>query len=88
MKCYRFTANDITEVLKNGEVNFSESDINEWPCPIFAIRGVTNGGKKLGILVAQCGRVAKIRSCDKTDVKNNCDCPAEQTKNISLLTKK
>lgn len=87
MECYRFTANEITEILKKGDVNISESDINEWPCPIFAVRGVTNSGKKLGILVTQCGRVAKIRSCDKTGVVVNCDCPAEQVKNFSLLKK-
>lgn len=87
MECYRFTANDITDILKKGEVNLSGSDFNEWPCPIFAVRGVTNSGKKLGILVAQCGRVAKIRSCENTDVVINCDCPAEQIKNFSLLKK-
>jgi hypothetical protein len=85
MACYHFSANDITEILKNGEVNFSKSDIHARPCPIFAIRGITKKGKILGLLVAQCGRIAKIKSCDNMTVMNQCDCPVNQSEGISLL---
>jgi len=85
MRCYQFNANDVTEILKIGEVNFSQSDVHARPCPIFAVRGVTKSGKRLGILVVQCGRVAKIRSCDNLTVMYQCDCPADPGEGISLL---
>lgn len=85
MDCLRITANEITEILKKGEVISSLSNLRALPCPIFAVQGLTTGGRKLGIEVTQCGTVAKITACDNLAEVQICNCPAEQYEGISVI---
>ena len=50
MDCKQITEEEVREVLKNGDVNFSESDTRGVPCPSYAIEG-TSHNKRLRVLL-------------------------------------
>lgn len=50
LQCKGISEEEVQEVLKTGEVNFSESDTRGVPCPSYAIEG-TSHSKKLRVLV-------------------------------------
>jgi len=74
MACYGFSADDVTEVLRNGEIKFSESDKQALPCPVFVLYGKAKSGREMHISVSQCGKLAKIKSCSIMNSVLYCDC--------------
>jgi len=50
MACKQITEEEVRDILKNGDVNFSESDTRGVPCPSYAIEG-TSHNKKLRVLL-------------------------------------
>jgi hypothetical protein len=78
MDCRFISANEVTEIIQKGEVNFAKSDLNDKPCPTFAVQGYTKSREHLRIIVAQCGKVAKIVTCYNLDVEFECDCPGDK----------
>ena len=50
LQCKQISEEEVKEVLKTGEVNFSESDTHGVPCPSYAIEG-TSHNKKLRVLL-------------------------------------
>jgi hypothetical protein len=85
MDCLYLNANHVTEVLKRGEVIIDQSDLKARPCPIFAIKGITKSGKKIELLVQQCGSVTKINTLNYLSSPIICNCPDIQEEKISLL---
>lgn len=51
MKCRQITRTEVEEILKNGEVNFSESDTRGAVVPSYAIEGKTSANKNLRVLI-------------------------------------
>lgn len=51
MKCRKITHAEVEEILRNGEVNFSESDTRGAIVPSYAIEGKTSANKNLRVLV-------------------------------------
>jgi hypothetical protein len=85
MDCRHISANDITEILKKGEINFAKSDLRDRPCPTFALQGFTKKGEHLRVIFAQCGTVGKVITCYSLDEEFICDCPGDQAPGSSLL---
>jgi hypothetical protein len=85
MDCRHIDANDITAILKNGEINFYKSNLKDKPCPTFALQGITATGEHIRVIVAQCGKVAKIVTCYNLRQDFDCDCPGDKAPAYSLL---
>lgn len=76
MECKKITEEEVREVLKNGDVNFSESDTRGVPCPSYAIEG-TSHNKKLRVLVTIFERdsTAEITTAINMEAgKDTCKC--------------
>ena len=50
LQCKGISEDEVQEILKNGDVNFTESDTHGVPVPTYAIEG-TSHNKKLRVLV-------------------------------------
>jgi hypothetical protein len=87
MDCRNINANDITELIKNGEVNFSESDIKNKPCPLFIVQGLTKKNMSLRLEIIQCGRVAKVIRCSYPGMDYSCNCPGESGNELKKVSK-
>lgn len=76
MACKQITEEEVRDILKNGDVNFSESDTRGVPCPSYAIEGTTHN-KKLRVLVTIFERdsMAEITTTINMEAgKDTCKC--------------
>lgn len=75
MACRNITESDVLYILKNGDVNFSESNTHDTPCPSYAIEGPVGNNKNLRIVVTTVDSVAEIETAiDLTLEKDTCLC--------------
>ena len=84
MDCENITANDITEVLRKGEINYNRSDLAKKPCAIFTTLGKTKKGIGITLVIAQCGKVVRITNCYRNDGAMPCNC-VENDQPISFI---
>lgn len=54
---------DVKNVLIDGKVNFSESNTNEKPCPIYHIYGKTET-TKIAVTVKNCEKAAEVQKIE------------------------
>ncbi len=76
LACKQITEEEVRDVLKNGEVNFSESDTRGVPCPSYAIEGSSHN-KKLRVLLTVFERdsTAEITTAMNMEAgKDTCKC--------------
>src|SRR5687767_6020998 len=45
MQCRHISQNDINDIMRSGEVNYAKSDLEDKPCPTYALQGHTNDGQ-------------------------------------------
>ena len=74
MDCQNISANDITEIVRKGEINPDKSDLTKLPCAIFTLSGKTKRGMGLSVVVSQCGTVARITNCYDVAGTIPCNC--------------
>lgn len=75
MACRRIMEQDVMDILRNGDVNFGESDVRETACPSYAIEGTLAGDKKIRIVVTTVDSIAEIETAiDLTLKKDSCLC--------------
>ena len=85
MDCQEITANDITHILRNGEVLSRSLDLNKQPCPFYALRGKTQKGVSIMVFVTQCGRATKISRCYKNENPVGCNCKEEKVLAMTFI---
>jgi len=75
MDCSKISKTDLMKILKEGEVNFAESNIHDAPCPSYAIDGSLSATKKIRIVVTTVDSVAQIETAvDLGLKKDSCLC--------------
>lgn len=74
MECRNIDESEVKEILKEGEINYSKSDMKSTPCPKYAVEGKTHDGQEVRIIVGNCDSQASIVTV--IDLKNeaHCDC--------------
>jgi hypothetical protein len=75
MNCRKINKEEVLQIVKNGEVNFDESNIHNTPCPSYAIDGLLAGGKRIRIIVTTVDSVAEVETAiDLNLKKDSCIC--------------
>lgn len=75
LKCRNINEADVMEILKNGDVNFEESNTHDTPCPSYAIDGSLAGDKKIRIIITTVDSVAEIETAIDLNLKrDSCLC--------------
>lgn len=77
MDCKQITQAEVEEILRNGEVNFSESDSRGTAVPSYAVEGRTSTNKNLRVIVTIYERdsVAEITTAVNMDgSRDTCAC--------------
>ena len=82
MSCQEMTANDITYIVRYGDVI---SKTNKQNCPSYVLKGETKAGLNITVQAIQCGRVVKIYKCFKSDHIINCNCGDENEDPVSFF---
>ena len=75
MKCRDINEEGVKDILKNGSVNFQESDIHDAPCPSYAIEGEISGNKKVRIIFTSFDSVTEVTTAINLSGRNDsCSC--------------
>ncbi|OWY19032.1 hypothetical protein C7N43_23420 [Sphingobacteriales bacterium UPWRP_1] len=76
MGCRNISEEEVVYVLKNGKVNMVKSDMDNAPCPKYAIEGETAGKERVRIVFADCPDATKVvTTIDlNNDDDSNCHC--------------
>lgn len=75
MKCRQITQAEVEDIMQNGKINYRKSDVNDTPCPTYALEGYTNADNQhVRIVFAQCDMKTKVVTCIDLDNEFECDC--------------
>lgn len=75
MDCRHIDESEVKEILRNGRINYSKSELKSTPCPTYAVEGVTQDGQSVRIIVGDCDSRASIVTV--IDLKNDFECECE-----------
>ena len=66
--------------MEKGKINYRKSDLQDTPCPTYALEGYTGDKEHLRVVFAQCNTITKVVTCINLDEEFACDCPGDQRK--------
>jgi Domain of unknown function (DUF4258) len=80
MQCRKISQAEVEEIMKGGVINYTKSDVNNRPCPTYALEGITSDEQKVRIVFAQCDLKTKVVTCIDLGTDWACDCSGDDQK--------
>jgi hypothetical protein len=77
MQCRQITQSEVEEIMKDGAINYKKSDVNDRPCPTYALEGITSDNQRVRIVFAQCDLKTKVVTCIDLNTDWECHCPGD-----------
>ncbi|RBL92314.1 DUF4258 domain-containing protein [Chitinophaga flava] len=75
MDCRHVTKGEVEEILAKGKINPDKSNLQDKPCPTYALEGYSHEGQHLRIVFAPCDQEhAKVITCIDLDKDWSCSC--------------
>ena len=74
MSCRNISESEVEAIQKSGTINYHKSDLQDSPCPSYAIEGRTNDGQMVRIVFGACQKVTTVITCIDIDVEHTCEC--------------
>ena len=75
MDCRKISKSDIQDIMLTGEINYAKTDVNDKPCPTYALQGYTDDGQRIRVIFAQCQTKTKVVTCYDLEKDFECHCP-------------
>lgn len=88
MDCRKISKSDIQDIMLTGEINYAKTDVNDKPCPTYALQGYTNDGQRIRVIFAQCQTKTKVVTCYDLEKDFECHCPGDEKKTLILMREK
>ena len=80
MQCRKISQAEVEEIMQDGKINYAKSDVNDKPCPTYALEGITNDNQRVRIVFAQCDFKTKVVTSIDLDTDWECHCPGDDDK--------
>lgn len=77
MNCRHITQEEVKEVMREGKINYSKSDLQNARCPRYAVEGITEDNQDVRIIFAQCDEHTTVVTVIDLEKNWNCDCPGD-----------
>jgi hypothetical protein len=77
MQCRKISQAEVEEIMREGKVNYAKSDVNDRPCPTYALEGITQDDQRVRIVFAQCDLKTKVVTSIDLDTDWECHCPGD-----------
>jgi len=77
MQCRKISQAEVEEIMKEGKINYAKSDVNDLPCPTYALEGITKDNQRVRIVFAQCDYKTKVITSIDLDTDWECHCPGD-----------
>jgi hypothetical protein len=87
MECRKISRAEVEEIMKGGKINYAKSDVNDRPCPVYALEGVTSDNQRVRIVFAQCDFKTKVVTSIDLDTEWECHCPGDDGSSHSRKNK-
>jgi hypothetical protein len=88
MQCRHINQSEVEEIMKDGAINYKKSDVNDRPCPTYALEGITSDNQRVRIVFAQCDLKTKVVTCIDLNTDWECHCPGDDDDSNSHRDKK
>ena len=80
MKCRKISQEDIKDIMRDGKVNYTKSELKTSPCPVYVVQGYTRDKENLRVVFAQCDTKTKVITCYNLEQDFECECPGDEKK--------
>jgi hypothetical protein len=80
MDCRQISQSEVEEIMRDGKINYSKSNVNASPCPAYAVEGVTHDDQRVRIVYGQCDQKTKVITVIDLDKEWSCHCPGDDDK--------
>jgi hypothetical protein len=80
MECRHITHAEVQDIMQNGKINYTKSDLQNARCPRYALEGITQDNQKVRIVFAQCDEKTEVVTVIDLDTEWACDCPGDDDK--------
>ena len=80
MQCRRISNAEVEEIMQEGKINYTKSDLQTVRCPRYALEGVTADNQKTRVIFAQCNDKTIVVTVIDLDTEWSCDCPGDDKK--------
>lgn len=77
MQCRKISQAEVEEIMKEGKINYAKSDVNDLPCPTYALEGITKDTQRVRVVFAQCDYKTKVITSIDLDTDWECHCPGD-----------
>lgn len=75
MECRGITEDEVKELMINGEVNYSKSEVHARPCKKYTLEGKTKDNQNISVMYGLCTEETRVLSVTDLDKeKEVCDC--------------
>lgn len=75
MACRGISLEEVKQLIKDGDVNFSKSEPHSEPCKKYAVEGKTKDGQEIRVIFGACARETRvITAIDLNSEKDTCEC--------------
>jgi len=79
MECRKITQSEVEEIMRGGKINYAKSDVNQKPCPTYALEGITHDNQRVRIVFAQCDFKTKVVTSIDLETDWECHCPGDDS---------
>ena len=80
MECRHITESEVEETMRNGNINYRKSDVQNARCPRYAVEEDTKDGQHVRIVFAQCDNYTEVVTVIDLDTEWTCSCPGDDGK--------
>ena len=77
MNCRHITQAEVKEIMQDGKINYSKSDLQNSRCPRYAVEGITKDNQDVRIIFAQCNDNTTVVTVIDLEKNWTCDCPGD-----------
>lgn len=80
MKCRKISQAEVEEIMLEGKINYTKSDLQNARCPRYALEGLTRDDQRVRIVYAQCNDKTVVVTVIDLETDFKCDCPGDDDK--------
>lgn len=80
MQCRHISQAEVEEIMRDGKINYSKSDLQNARCPRYAVDGMTDDDQRVRIVYAQCNQSTTVVTVIDMETDFTCHCPGDDDK--------
>ena len=78
MDCRHISRSEVEQIMREGKINYSKSDLKNARCPRYALEGRTSDDQRVRIVFAQCNESTVVVTVIDLETEFACSCPGDK----------